>query len=111
MNFVYHFRDRIPKENYCEIRYEDLLTHPEEIMRELVNFAEISIEDKVITEACKSVNISRLDNSKYYLTFEKEIQSLPYSKLMDRLNYTIKVIKWLYIEPEDVILCYTLHYG
>lgn len=88
VNFVYHFSNRIPKGNYYEIRYEDLLAHPEAILRETLNFAKISVDDHVINDACKGVNRSRLDNSQYYQAFSKEIQSLPYSTLMDRLNYT-----------------------
>jgi hypothetical protein len=89
VNFVFNFRNRIPKEKYYEIRYEDLLNDPETILRKILCFAEISVDDHVINETCKNVNRSRLNNSRYYQAFSKEIQSLPHSTLMERLGYSL----------------------
>ena len=91
VNFVYQYRHRIPNENYCEIRYEDLLTHPESQLRNLANFAGISIEDRKINDACKIVNKRRLDNSQHYQAYAEQIRSLPHSNLMDKLNYTVEL--------------------
>lgn len=84
---ILEYRDLLPAGRYMEVRYEELLEAPEEQLRRLVVFLEHRASDDELSAACRGVDKSRLDNSRYAMDYQAEIQALRASSLMKRLGY------------------------
>lgn len=101
VSFAFEYKDLIPPEQYLEVRYEDLLAEPEiQLRRILDHFLEGSvhhpIEDDRLSAACRLIDQSRLDNSRFAAGYREEIPTLAASPLMQELGYS-------YSSPQDLL--------
>lgn len=91
VSFALDHKHLIPSDQYLEVRYEDLLTEPQDQLRRLVDFLDYSVKDDVLFAACEQVDQSRLNNSSYAATYRDEIMALASSPLMRQLGYSYSI--------------------
>jgi hypothetical protein len=87
ISFVQEHQLLIPDGQFLEIRYEDLLAAPVEQLRRITSFIGREVPEEHLVAACKRVDQSRLDNSRYAVPYQVEIPHLAASHLMRQLGY------------------------
>ena len=88
-------KELIPEENFCEIRYEDLLAHPEVEVQKIydqLNSGENVRENVQIMDFIASQKAHKTDA--YILTKQE------YEALMERWGFAMK--KWNYRVPDNI---------
>ena len=86
--FILEFKQIIPSDQYLELRYEDLLAKPVELLRQITQFFGYPIQDEVLLEVSKQINRSRLDNAENAKAYQEIIPSLVSDPLMQQLGYS-----------------------
>lgn len=79
---------KLPEENYLEIRYEDLVSSPQDKIQEIANFAELDSPDPIINYARATADPSRTNKWKDSLdqTILQEIKEIM-EPTMSKLGY------------------------
>lgn len=88
ITFILEFKENIPTNHYLEIRYEDLLATPVEILRKITEFIGNPIQDQALFAVSEQINRSRLDNTQNAQAYQDIIPSLVSHSLMQQLGYT-----------------------
>jgi len=87
VSFALKKKSLIHSERYLEIKYEELLSHPMENIKEITNFIEFKTKEETVKEVCTQIDRSRVNNSHYTKIYQKEIQRLEHFDLLDQLGY------------------------
>jgi hypothetical protein len=88
VSFVLENKPLISEGNYLEIRFEDLLSEPEQYLRSITEFVEYPVQEEKLNAAIEQVNQSRLDNSVLAAKYRQQIPSLASNTLMQQLGYS-----------------------
>jgi hypothetical protein len=98
--FVLENKEIIPPDHFLEVCYEDLLSTPEQTLREITNFIEYPIQEDLLNAVCEQIDQGRLDNRDYAEPYQDSIPSLAARPLMHHLGYFYKTTR----ENEEVEL-------
>jgi hypothetical protein len=88
VRFVLDHRVIIPDASYFEIRYERLLQNPGHTLRGLLSFLGHRVPEARLREACRRIDVSRLDNAPYAAPHAEQIALLSEGPLMRELGYS-----------------------
>lgn len=88
ISFVFDHKDIIPDGNYLEVRYEDLLSDPEEQLQLICDFVSFPVRDQDIKASITRIDRSRLQNSDFAANYHQQIPSLASTSLMQQLGYS-----------------------
>lgn len=88
VSYVLEHKHLIPDDHYLEIRYEDLLSEPEQKMHLIADFLAYPIEEEEVRTVIKQVDQGRLNNSRLAENYQQQIPSLASNSLLKQLGYT-----------------------
>jgi hypothetical protein len=86
---IYTGLSNIDNNRKIDIKYEELLQRPEEILNRLMSFVDIPIPEEVVRQASEQVNQGNIDSSQKMDIFSTQITSLPASYWMKLLGYSV----------------------
>jgi hypothetical protein len=87
VSFVLDHKNRIPADQFFEMRYEDLLAGSHEQLRRLMDFLDYPVKDDVLSLACRQIDSGRLHNSTFAANYQDDIRLLVANPLMQKLGY------------------------
>ncbi|MCD4653834.1 sulfotransferase [bacterium] len=80
----------IPDGNFLEIEYENLLTNPVSMLKNILEFAGVSYHKKDLESISVQINIKRIDNSRFVHQFRNDIEPLLDHPILRQFGYAEK---------------------
>jgi hypothetical protein len=66
--------------------------HPQETLSRVLSFCNLPVSELKISKTCETINPGRLDNSKHYRVYKKEIDELSDTDILELSGYTKPMI-------------------
>jgi hypothetical protein len=84
---VFKQKHLFSKDQYLELKYEDLLINPFKELVRVLDFVGFDVDCERIRSASQQINKERLDNSRYAKPYQSQIEPMVSSPVMKRLGY------------------------
>jgi hypothetical protein len=85
--FALEHKTRVPTNQYCEVRYENLVNEPQAQLRRVLDFLDIPTGEDILRASCERVVRSHYDNSRYAADYPDVLRAMVLSPLMQQLGY------------------------